>query len=97
MLAYASMTNLVSNLYISRLKIMANLSVRNLDNTVYMSIRLQAADKGVSMEEEVRRILARGVAPPKRISEIFRKNFGAKNGITLDLRHKAHEPMEFDE
>jgi len=78
---------------------MANLSVRKLDNTVYEQLRLRAARHGISMEEEARQILYQVVATPQRISEVFRKHFGAKNGINLDLpvQHKPHDPMDFNE
>ena len=42
---------------------MANLTIRNLDDSIKASLRLQAARHGWSMEEEVRQILRRTVAP----------------------------------
>ena len=33
-------------------KLMANISVRKLDNQVYNQLRIRAAEHGVSMEEE---------------------------------------------
>jgi hypothetical protein len=44
------------------------------------------------MEEETRRILARAVAPPGRLGDLFRKTFGAARGFDLEVppreRHK---------
>lgn len=78
---------------------MATLSIRKLDTNVYNQLRLLAAKHGISMEEEARRILSKATAAPERISNVFQKYFGKKNGIELDLTHhkKPHEPMEFDE
>lgn len=76
---------------------MANLSVRNLDDKTYISIRLRAAAHRVSMEEEVRQILSQAAGPALQISQVFRKNFGVKNGITLNIQREAHETMSFDE
>lgn len=77
---------------------MANLSVRKLDNQVYELLRIRAAKHGVSMEEEARQIICRVVKTPERISDVFEKYFGEKNGIDLDIarHHKPHYPMDFD-
>ena len=77
---------------------MSSLSVRNLDKQAYDQLRILAAKHGVSMEEEVRQIIYRAVAAPERISDVFQKYFGYKNGIDLDVtnQRKPHEPMDFD-
>lgn len=97
MLAYASVRFVAT--IVNEGKTMANLSVRKLDDTVYEQLRLRAVKHGISMEEEARQIICQAVAVPERISEVFRKNFGIKNGIDLDTRdqHKPHNPMDFDE
>lgn len=78
---------------------MANLSVRKLDDRAYEQLRVRAAQHGVSMEEEARQIICQVVLAPKRITEVFRKHFGVKNGVNLDevIFHKPHEPMDFAE
>lgn len=78
---------------------MASFSVRKLDDQVYESLKMRAAYHGISMEEEVRQIIYQAVSMPKRISEVFKSNFGYKNGIDLDLsdHRKGHNPMDFDE
>jgi plasmid stability protein len=77
---------------------MGNLSVRRLDSQVIEKLRIQAANHGVSMEEEVRHILTRAVAAPHKITDVFLKHFGAKNGIELKISPKQpHEPIDFDE
>ena len=77
---------------------MASLSVRKLDNGVYEKLRIRAAKHGVSMEEEARQIICQVVSVPEKISDVFRKHFGNKNGINLDIpdHRKPHEAMDFD-
>jgi plasmid stability protein len=76
---------------------MASLSIRKLEDTLYERLRIRAAKHGVSMEEEVRKIISRAVLVPDSISEVFFRNFGVKNGIDLELlSHIPHEPMEFE-
>lgn len=77
---------------------MGNMSVRRLDEHVIEKLRVRAAHHGVSMEEEVRAILANAVADPKSIADVFLKHFGAKNGVDLpEIKHKPHEPIDFNE
>lgn len=76
---------------------MANLSIRNLDQESYTKLRIRAARHGVSMEEEVRRIITETVAAPEQLTKIFTKNFGPNNGVDLDTtsRKHPHEPLDF--
>jgi len=71
---------------------MANLTIRRLDDQTYERLKERAARDGVSMEEEARRILARAVAPPGRLGDLFVKTFGATRG--LDLRLPERQPHE---
>ena len=65
---------------------------------IYRRLGILAAQEGVSMEEEARRILTRAVSAPERLSDIFRKYFGKKQGVNLKLApRKPHEPMDFNE
>jgi antitoxin FitA len=76
----------------------ANLSVRKLDEQVYEQLRIRAAKHGVSMEEEARQIISKIVTAPAKIGDVFRKHFGYKHGIDLDiLQRKPHNPMDFNE
>lgn len=76
---------------------MGNLSVRKLDSQVIEKLKMSAANHGVSMEEEVRHILTRAVAAPHKISDVFLKHFGAKNGIDLNTSPKhPHDPIDFE-
>lgn len=77
---------------------MANLSIRKLDKKSYKELQARAAKHGLSMEEEARRIIYHAVSAPDRITRVFEKYFGQKQGRDLTLHHrKPHEPMELDE
>lgn len=72
---------------------MANLTIRRLDDQTYELLKDRAAREGVSMEEEARRILARAVAPPGRLGDLFLKTFGAARGFDLEAPpREPHEP-----
>ncbi len=64
---------------------MANLSVRRIDDETYRRLRIRAAENGVSMEEEVRRILKRAVAAPERLGDLALEYFGSEHGAEIEL------------
>lgn len=76
---------------------MSTLTVRRLDDNIYRRLRIRAAQDGISMEEEARRILTQAVSAPLRLSTVFRKHFGEHHGIQLQTRRKPHEPIDFNE
>jgi plasmid stability protein len=78
---------------------MVSLSIRKLDQKTYDALRQKAAGHGISMEEEVRRLISVAVAAPEKISDSFRKRFGTKNGVELDLStpRDPHDPLAFHE
>ncbi|WP_295809550.1 plasmid stabilization protein [uncultured Nitratireductor sp.] len=47
---------------------MATLTIRNVDEKVRRALRKRAAENDISMEEEVRRILAKSVQTPEEIA-----------------------------
>lgn len=76
---------------------MASLSIRKLDDETYDRLRTRAGRHGVSMEEEVRQILKRAVAPPERLGDLFLKVFGPASGVDLDLPpREPHEPPDLE-
>lgn len=76
---------------------MASLSVRKIDEDLYERLRIRAAKHGVSMEEEVRRILKRAVLAPERLGDLALEYFG-DDGVDLELpRREPHEPMSLGE
>ncbi len=73
---------------------MPSLSIRKLDDETYDRLRIRAIEHGVSMEEEVRQILKRAVAPPERLGDLFLKVFGPDRGGDLELPpREPHEPV----
>ncbi|PCJ34774.1 MAG: hypothetical protein COA75_12470 [Cellvibrionales bacterium] len=75
---------------------MANLSVRKLDDEVVTELRIRAAQHGISMEEEVRRIIVQAVSAPARLGDLALATFGGDLGIEPGPEKKAaHEPMDF--
>lgn len=75
---------------------MASLSIRKLDDETYDRLRVRATRHGISMEEEVRQILKRAVAPPERLGDLFLKVFGPDRGVDLETPpREPHEPMDF--
>ena len=61
-------------------------------------IRERAARHGVSMEEEVRRILRATVSTQQSIGKIASELFGPDHGVELTVpTHPEHEPVDFTE
>ena len=77
---------------------MASLSVRKLDDETLSRLRIRAAQHGVSMEEEARRILKESVSAPDHLGDLALQIFGPKHGVDLQLpERRSHEPPEFAE
>lgn len=77
---------------------MASLSVRKLDTETLRALRIQAAKHGISMEEEARQILKRGLQYPQAIGDIAQNLFGPKQGIDLKLPSRIpHQPLDLGE
>jgi plasmid stability protein len=77
---------------------MGSISVRKLDDDILEGLRVRAARHGVSMEEEVRRILRDTVKPPETIAEIARRHFGPEHGLEafeLPSRGEPRDPIDF--
>lgn len=76
---------------------MASLSVRKIDDDVYERLSARAAQRGVSMEEEVRRILRQAVAVPQRLGDLALERFGP-HGVELELPpREPHDPPRLGE
>ena len=77
---------------------MGSISVRKLDDGTLERLRIRAAEHGVSMEEEARRILAAAVSAPEKLGDLAVQLFGSSFGIDLDLPDRPpHEPMVIDD
>lgn len=76
---------------------MANLSIRKLDERTLRGLRMRAAEHGVSLEEEVRRILRDAVGSPERLGDFALELFGAEHGVELELPPRSyHAPPDFE-
>ena len=81
---------------------MASITIRNLDDGVKRALRIRAAERGRSMEEEARTILrdavAAGAAPERGLGTELRELFEPLGGVELDLppREPVREPPRFD-
>lgn len=76
---------------------MPSLSVRKIEDDVYERLKIRAARRGVSMEEEVRRILRLAVAAPERLGDLALECFG-DTGVLLELPpREPHVPARVGE
>jgi antitoxin FitA len=80
---------------------MATLTIRRLDPAVKERLRVHAAQRGHSMEEEARRILSESCGQASRaenLADIAPRLFGEDNGIELELpaRETGREPPGLD-
>ena len=77
---------------------MGNLSVRKLDDETMERLRIRAAEHGISMEEEARRILSQAVAAPGKLGDLAVELFGQTYCVDLDLPVRAtHDPRALDD
>ena len=80
---------------------MASITIRNLDDEVKRRLRVRAAERGRSMEEEAREILRQVVGqekPAHNLAAAIRERVAPLGGVELDLppREPMREPPAFD-
>lgn len=81
---------------------MASITIRNIDEALKARLRVRAAERGRSMEEEARTILRHSLLgeeePATNLADLAGELFGLEHGIDLDLpeRGPAPEPPSFD-
>ncbi len=80
---------------------MATLTIRGLDDGIRDKLRVRAAEKGRSMEAEVREILAAAVRVQDDEDEYgwgtrIHARFAALGGVDLELPPRADMPREID-
>lgn len=80
---------------------MTTLTICRLDPAVKERLRVRAAQRGHSMEEEARRILSESWGPasrPENLADIALRLFGEENGVEFELptRQVGREPPSFD-
>ena len=75
---------------------MSTLTIRKVDENVKSKLRQRAAERGVSMEQEVRDTLAESVAAPRRRASILEdlKRLGVKPDKPFDLKKVSDEMWE---
>lgn len=81
---------------------MTNLTIRNVDDATKQRLRLRAARHGVSMEEEVRRILKEALRPaeaPSGLGKRLRDRFAglAVEEFVAPKRHTPRPAPQWDE
>lgn len=81
---------------------MAALTIRNIDESIKQSLRLRAAQHGVSMEEEARRILREAlvrVSQPQPLGQRLKQRFAevADADFELPSRQISRTPPNWDE
>ena len=81
---------------------MASITIRNLEDDIKTRLRKRAAERGRSMEEEARLILAAAVereaAPAKGLGTAIHELFKPFGGVELELppREPMRGPPRFD-
>ncbi len=77
---------------------MPSLSVRRIEEETLHLLRQQAARHGVSMEEEVRRIIKHAVSTPERLGDmavrLFSPAYVEEEDFELPQR-EIHDPLSF--
>lgn len=81
---------------------MAALTIRNVDEALKQSLRLRAAQHGVSMEEEAPRILREAllrVSPSQPLGQRLRQRFAdvADADFALPARQPPRTPPKWDD
>lgn len=78
---------------------MASITIRKIDERLKAQLRVRAAERGRSMEEEARRILREALERerPRSLTELAREIFGPEHGIELEPHPpvKAPAPPKF--
>ena len=81
---------------------MAVMTIRNIDDTIKLRLRLQAAMHGRSMEDEARDILRSALSTdiprPRSLGQAIHARFAAIGGVDLPPlpREAIREPIDFD-
>jgi len=81
---------------------MAVLTIRNVDDSIKQSLRIRAAQHGVSMEEEARRILRDAlvrVSQPQPLGQRLKQRFAevADADFELPSRQISRTPPNWDD
>lgn len=80
---------------------MASITIRNLDDALKERLRVRAAKRGRSMEQEVREILREAInriEPPANLAAAIRERMALLGGVDLECpeREPMRDPVTFD-
>jgi antitoxin FitA len=79
---------------------MASITIRNIEDRLKTRLRIRAAERGRSMEEEARCILRDALdrQAPRSLADLARELFGPEHGVDLELtpRARVREPPNFE-
>jgi plasmid stability protein len=72
---------------------MSTLTIRNVDDRIKSELRKRAAERGVSMEQEIRDVLTESIRAPRRRASILEdlRKLGVKPKIPFDLKKVSDE------
>jgi antitoxin FitA len=77
----------------------ASITIRNIDDRVKQALRVQAAEKGLSMEEGLRQLLetvaTNQSSKPLNLAEEFTQRFDPLGGVSLTPFSVGHEHRRF--
>ena len=77
---------------------MINLNDQQLDAQTMSRLKIRAERHGVSIEEEVRRIVQEAVAEPEPLGDMALRMFGRAHGLELNLpERRPHEPLDLEQ
>lgn len=81
---------------------MSTMTIRNIDEELKAKLKLRAAERGHSMEAEVREILAAALArpvPEKGLATWIHEHFAEIGGVELDIprRNSPARYVDFSE
>ncbi len=81
---------------------MASMTIRNLDDTLKKKLRIRAAHRGRSMEDEARDIIRIALAEekvvPRNLVKQIRRRFAPLGGVELEIadRESLRQPPVFE-
>ena len=75
---------------------MSTLTVRNVDENLKRELRRRAAERGVSMEQQIRDVLADSVKAPRHRDSILAdlRKLGVKPKVPFDLKKVSDDMWE---
>ena len=75
---------------------MAKIEIQNLDPRVHRELCTSAARRGITVEDEARRILTEAILRegPENRAELFLSIFGPRHGVTIRLPNRSERPKD---